>query len=700
MSTMQTTDETNPLLQTTGFPRFDVIRPEHVVPAMQQLLPALEAALQRLEAEAQPTWEGLVEPLERLTDRLSVTWGSVGHLMGVQNSEALRQAHQTVQPQVVEFSMRLNQSPAIYQGLKALQASPAWQTCDAAQQRIVTSLIRDAELSGVGLQGEARDRFNAIQQELAKLSTTFSNHVLDATKAFALTLTTKEEVDGLPPSLRQLSAQAARQAGALEATAEQGPWRITLDFPSFGPFLEHSTRRDLREQLYRAFITRASSGEEDNTPLIQRILCLRQEQARLLGYESYAALSLASKMAPDVSTVERFLEELRQSSYAAAQQDLDDLRQCAREAEAPEAEQLYHWDAAFWAERLREQRYAFNDEELRPYFPLPRVLDGLFSLVQRLFGVTVQPADGEVPVWHPDVRFFRLYDEHARPVAAFYLDPYSRPAEKRGGAWMDECVGRSRILAAPGQAVRLPVAYLICNQTPPVDGKPAMMSFHEVRTLFHEFGHGLHHMLTTVDYGLAAGIHNVEWDAVELPSQFMENWCYHRETLMGMSAHVDTGTPLPEELYHKLCAARTYRSGSLMLRQLYFACLDMALHHHFDPQGTESIFAVQQRVAALTTALPPLPEDRFLCSFGHIFAGGYAAGYYSYKWAEVLSADAFAAFEEAGLDNTEALTATGRRYRNSVLALGGSRPPMEVFRAFRGREPSTAALLRHSGLAA
>ena len=700
MSTTQTTAEPNPLLQPSVFPHFDLIRPEHVVPAMQQLLAELDTALQHLEAHTQPTWEGLVEPLEQLTDRLSVTWGIVGHLMGVKNSEELRQAHQTVQPEVVQFSMRLGQSPAIYQGLTALKASPAWSACDPVQQRIIDLLIRDAELSGVGLQGQKRARFNEIQQELARLSTAFSNHVLDATKAFALTLDRPEDVEGLPPSLLQLAAQAARQAGATAATPEHGPWRITLDYPSFGPFLEHSRRRDVREQLYRAFITRASSGTEDNTPLLGAILSLRQEQARLLGYSSFAELSLASKMAPDVATVERFLEELRQASFTAARQDLEDLRNCARAAGATEAESLCHWDLAFWAERLREQRYDFNDEELRPYFPLPRVLDGLFALVQRLFGVQIRPAHGETTIWHEDVRFFRVYDDQERPIAAFYLDPYSRPAEKRGGAWMDECVGRSRILAAPGQTVRLPAAYLICNQTPPVDGKPALMSFNEVKTLFHEFGHGLHHMLTTVDYGLAAGIHNVEWDAIELPSQFMENWCYHRETLMGMSAHVETGEPLPEELYHKLCSARTYRAGSLMLRQLYFACLDIALHHHFDPQGSETPFDVQQRVAALTTVLPPLPEDRFLCSFGHIFAGGYAAGYYSYKWAEVLSADAFAAFEEAGLDNAVALTATGRHYRNSILALGGSRPPMEVFREFRGREPSTAALLRHSGLAA
>jgi oligopeptidase A len=564
----------------------------------------------------------------------------------------------------------------------------------------VAKLLQDAELAGVGLQGEARERFNVIQQELAELSTQFSNHVLDATKAFALVLRTPEEVAGLPPSLLRLAAQAARDAGETEATAERGPWRITLDYPSFGPFMEHSQRRELREQLYRAFLTRASAGAEDNTPLIARILTLRQEKAALLGYHTYAELSLASKMAPDVTAVERLLEELRQASFAAAQQDLDDLTTFARAQAAPEAETLHHWDIPFWAERLREQRYAFNDEELRPYFPLPRVLDGLFTLAQRLFGVKIVAADGEVPVWHEDVRFFRVYNEQDQEIAGFYLDPYSRPAEKRGGAWMDECVGRSRLLAAPGRAVRLPIAYLICNQTPPIDGQPSLMTFNEIKTLFHEFGHGLQHLLTTVDYGMAAGIHNIEWDAVELPSQFMENWCYHRETLLGMSAHVETGAPLPEALYSKLCAARNYRAGSLMLRQLYFALLDLELHQRFDPRGPETVFDVQRRIAQHTTVLTPLPEESFLCSFGHIYAGGYAAGYYSYKWAEVLSADAFAAFEEAGLEDAEAVTRTGRRYGRTILALGGSRHPMEVFREFRGREPSTAALLRHSGLAA
>jgi oligopeptidase A len=692
--------EPNPLLQPATLPRFDEIRPEHVVPTIRHLLGELETELQQVEADLQPTWDHLVAPLERIEDRLTSVWGVVGHLMGVKNSEALRQAQQEVQGEVVQFSMRLGQSQRIYQGLKTLRTNPEWDTLDTAQHRIVDALIRDAELAGVGLQGEPRERFNAIQQELAELSTQFSNHVLDATKAFHLTLTEAGEVEGLPASLRQMAAQAAREAGAREATAETGPWRITLDHPSFSPFMEHSRRRDLRAQLYRAFITRASSGDLDNTPLINRILQLRQEECDLLGYANFAELSLASKMAPNVAAVEQLLEELRQASFDAAHQDLVELRDFARAQHAEEADHLAHWDLPFWSERLREERYDFSDEELRPYFPLPQVLDGLFALARRLFGVHIKPADGEAPVWHEDVRFFRIYDEQDQEIAAFYLDAYSRPAEKRGGAWMDSCVGRSRLLAEPGQAVRLPVAYLTCNQTPPVDGKPSLMNFTEVRTLFHEFGHGLHHMLTQVDHGMAAGIRNVEWDAVELPSQFMENWCYHRDTLMGMSAHVDTGEPLPQALYDKLCAARHYRSGSLMLRQLYFAFMDLELHARFDPKGAETIFDVQRRIAAKTTPLMPLPEDRFLCSFSHIFAGGYAAGYYSYKWAEVLSADAFAAFEEAGLTDASALAETGRRYRNTILALGGSQAPMDVFKAFRGREPDTAALLRHSGLAA
>jgi len=689
----------NPLLIGKGLPPFEVIKPEYVVSGMTHLLAVLEEELASLETKVTPTWSGLVEPLDRLGERLSWSWGLVDHLMSVKNSPQLREAYETVQPQVVQFANKLSQSQPLYKAFKALGEGDAGRNLQPAQQRIVAAAIRNAELSGVGLEGEKRSRFNIIQLELAELATKFSNNVLDATKAFSLTLSNPDEVAGLPPSLKSLAAQAARGAGVAGATPENGPWRITLDYPSYGPFMQHSTRRDLREKLYKAFVSRASQGEWDNTPLIERILELRKEKAMLLGFESYAQLSLASKMAPDVQAVERLLEELRLASYDAAGKELADLKTFATAKGAAAASDLKPWDISFWAERQQEEKFAFSAEELRPYFPLPQVLDGLFALVKRLFGITVTAADGTAPVWHEDVRYFQIADETGTPIANFYLDPYSRPAEKRGGAWMNDCIGRAKITEAGVTTIRLPVAYLVCNQTPPVDGKPSLMTFNEVETLFHEFGHGLHHMLTQVDYPGASGINNVEWDAVELPSQFMENWCYERPTLMGMAKHYETGEPLPEHYYQKLLAARNYMSGSGMLRQLHLSFVDLELHHKYVPGGDETPADVRRRIAKTTTILPPLPEDVFLCSFGHIFAGGYAAGYYSYKWAEVLSADAFAAFEEAGWENEEAIASTGKRYRDTVLALGGSLHPMEVFQAFRGREPSTAALLRHSGLA-
>lgn len=689
----------NPLLRGDGFPPFDQIQVSHVEPAIEQLLQELTRELEALEQSLKPTWEGLVEPLERLGDRLSWTWGIINHLTGVKNSPELRQAYEKVQPQVVEFYTRMGQSRPIYEGFKAIAARADFTELSAARQRIVKAAIRDAEHSGVSLEGEAKERFNAIQLELAELSTQFSNNLLDATKAFRLKLTQPDEVAGLPPSLLALAAQTARQDGVETATPAQGPWHITLDAPSFGPFMQHSQRRELREQVYRAYISRASSGQWDNRPLLRRILALRQEEAKLLGYNTYAELSLASKMAKSVASVEALLEELRQVSYAAAVRELEALKEFAANQGAPEASDLQHWDIPYWAERQREALFAFNDEELRPYFPLPQVLEGLFGLAKRLFGVTIVPADGQAPVWHPDVRFFAVLDENNLTIAHFYLDPYSRPAQKRGGAWMDDCLGRSKFRDQQGQwHLRLPVAYLVCNQTPPVDGKPSLMTFAEVETLFHEFGHGLHHMLTQVDEAGAAGINNVEWDAVELPSQFMENWCYHRPTLLSMARHYETGEPLPEHYYEKLVAARTYRAGSALLRQLHFSLLDIELHHRYQPEGSETPEQVRDRLAQTTMILPPLPEDAFLCSFSHIFAGGYAAGYYSYLWAEVLSADAFAAFEEVGLDNEAAIASMGRRYRDTVLALGGSQPPLEIFKAFRGREPMTAPLLRHRGL--
>lgn len=690
----------NTLLIGKGLPPFESIKSEYVVPAITGLLIELEQELINLEATVKPTWNDLVEPLQKLEDRLTWSWGIVGHLMGVKNSPELRKAYNEIQPKVVEFINKLSQSQPIYQAFKNLSNSDSWENLDVGQKRIVEATIKDAELSGVSLEGEKRENFNAIELELAELSNKFSNNVLDATKAFSLTLTKKEEVDSLPPSLLSLAAQAARDDGAENATAENGPWRITLDYPSFIPFMQHCKKRELREQLYKASISRASTEELNNYPLIQRILELRQEKTKILGFNSYAELSLATKMAPSVAAVEKLLEELRSVSYDAAVKELEELKQFAASKNAPEANDFKRWDMSFWSERLREEKFSFTVEELRPYFPLPQVLDGLFSLVKRIFGINITAADGEAPLWHEDVRYFQISDETNTPIAYFYLDAYSRPAEKRGGAWMDECINRAKIVENGQKILRLPVAYLQCNQTPPVDGKPSLMSFSEVETLFHEFGHGLQHMLTTVDYGGAAGINNVEWDAVELPSQFMENWCYDRSTLFGMAKHYETGETLPEHYYQKLLAAKNYMSGSGMLRQLHFALVDIELHHRYQVGGKETVVELRRRVAETTTVLPILPEDAFLCAFSHIFAGGYAAGYYSYKWAEVLSADAFAAFEEAGLENQQAIAICGKRFRDTVLALGGSLHPMEVFKTFRGREPNTEPLLRHSGLVA
>ncbi|MGK7882503.1 MAG: M3 family metallopeptidase [Crocosphaera sp.] len=687
-----TTITNNPLLIGQGLPPFDKITSDNVIPAMTELLQELETKLKDLETKVKPTWEGLVEPLTEIEEKFSWSWGIVGHLMGVKNSPELRNAYEKVQPQVVQFINKLGQSKPIYEAFKSLQESETWNSLENAQQRIVETAIREAELSGVALTGETREKFNKIKLELAELSTKFSNHVLDATKAFKLKLTTEKEVEGLPASLLSLAAQTARSEGEENATPETGPWVITLDYPSYVPFMKYSSQRDLREKVYKAFISRASHGELDNNPLIKRILELRKQQAEILGYNTYAEVSLARKMAPNVETVEGLLEELRDVSYDAAVKDLETLKNFSKN------DDLEPWDVSYWAEKQRETLFNFTAEELRPYFPLPQVLDGLFSLAKRIFGVTITSADGQAPIWQEDVRYFQVNNESGEAIAHFYLDPYSRPSEKRGGAWMNDCIGRAKIRHQEQFITRLPVAYLVCNQTPPVDGKPSLMTFDEVTTLFHEFGHGLQHMLTKVDYPGASGINNVEWDAVELPSQFMENWCYDRTTLFNMAKHYETGETLPEHYYDKLVSARNYMSGSAMLRQLHFSFLDLELHHRYQPNGKENHAEVRNRIAEKTTVIKPLPEDAFLCAFGHIFSGGYAAGYYSYKWAEVLSADAFSAFEEVGLNDEKAVAETGKRFRDTVLALGGSVNPMEVFKAFRGREPQTEPLLRHSGL--
>jgi len=700
------------ILRGEGLPNFEAITPEAVSEHIPQLIQELDAELTALEQHlgtalesgAPLGWSAVMDPLQRLGERLRWSWGVVSHLNGVCNSPELREAHAAQQAAVVQFGNRAGQSQVIYKALEQLQQQG--DVLDAAQQRILAAELRDMQLRGVGLSGSEQEAFNSASQELAELSTRFGNQVLDATNGWTLKLTEREQVDGLPASLLDQLAQAARQGGDGEATAEAGPWLLGLDMPRYAPFLKYSRRRDLREQVYRAHVSRASGqagSELNNWPLIERILTLRGDQARRLGYANWAEVSLAAKMADSESAVEELLEELRTAAYPVAQQELEALATCARRHGAAEADALQPWDVSFWAEKLRLESFELDSEALRPYFPLPQVLEGLFALCSRLFGITIEAADGEAPVWHSDVRYFRILEGAqagsgaGTPLAAFYLDPYSRPGSKRGGAWMDECLVRSR---RPDGTAVLPVAYLICNQSPPVGDTPSLMTFEEVETLFHEFGHGLQHMLTTVERPQAAGINGVEWDAVELPSQFMENWCYDRATLIGMARHWQSGAALPEAEYRKLLAARTFMGGSATLRQVHFALVDLKLHSQWLPGSGQSPEALRRQIAESTTVLAPIDEDAFLCSFGHIFAGGYAAGYYSYKWAEVLSADAFSAFEEVGLENEERIRDTGRRFRDTVLSLGGSLDPKQVFEAFRGRQPSSEALIRHSGLVA
>jgi oligopeptidase A len=687
----------SPLLVGQGLPQFTAITPEQVDQAIPQWLAELGAELDSLEAalagrldspQGEPLrWAELMDPLHQLGERLRWSWGVVTHLNGVCNTPELREAHQRQQGAVVAFGNRAGQSQLLY---RALQQLASQSDLDTTQQRILTAELRDMELRGVGLRGADQEAFNAASQQLAELATTYSNHVLDATNGWSLLLSEEDELAGLPSSLRDLLAQAAASAG------QQG-WLIGLDMPRVVPFLKYSARRDLRETVYRAQVARASQGELDNTPLIAQILSLKHQQAQRLGYANWAEVSLASKMAGSVAEVEQLLDELRCAAYPVAQAELEALRGLARRHGAPEADDLKPWDVAYWAEKLRQESFSLDGEALRPWFPLEQVLQGLFGLCQRLFDIRIVATDaGQAPSWHPDVRYFRVLDgASGNPLAAFYLDPYSRPGSKRGGAWMDECLGRGTTRS--GEPV-LPVAYLICNQSPPVGQTPSLMTFDEVETLFHEFGHGLQHMLTTVERPQAAGINNVEWDAVELPSQFMENWCYDRATLMGMARHWQTAEPLPEADYQKLLAARTFMGGSATLRQVHFALTDLRLHSVWTADCGQTPEQLRRDLARTTTVLEPIAEDAFLCAFSHIFAGGYAAGYYSYKWAEVLSADAFSAFEEVGLDVEDEVVATGRRFRDTVLSLGGSRSPAEIFEAFRGRTPSTEALIRHSGL--
>lgn len=687
---------TNPLLDKQhSIPSFDLIQAQHIEPAIQALIPKLNQQLESLEKTLEPSWEGLVEPLVEIEESLQGCWTPVEHLNSVANSPELRDAYNVSQKAVIDFGLRVNQSQPIFDALERIHKTKVWSSLNGAQQRAIEQRLLGAKLAGLSLQGAERDEFNALSRDLSELESAFANHVLDATKEFILVIDKKESAEGWPASLLELTSHVYNQRfpDKAKSSPASGPWAVSLDAPVMVAFLENCQDRNLRKQIYLAYISRASAGKHDNTPLITQILIKRKRLAKLLGYENYAALSLARKMVRSVEQVFQFEEELRTVSLRKAKEEFAELTAFAKKA--GEANALQQWDMGYWAKRLQEHKFSFTDEELRPYFSLDQVLLGLFSLVKRLFSISVEAADKQAPVWHKDVRFFNIFDESKKHIASFYLDPFSRPANKKGGAWMADCVVRS----VNGDQVTLPVAHLVCNFTPPTENRPSLLNFQEVLTLFHEFGHGLQHMLTRVDYPDVSGIRGVEWDAVELPSQFMENWCYHRKTLKELGRHYLSGESIPDALVDKIIASHNYRAASQMLRQIQFALIDMKLHSYYDPEGAQSIFSLHEEVVKLTSILPYFAEDRTLCAFSHIFAGGYAAGYYSYKWAEVMSADAYGAFEEKGLDDEKAVRATGKKFRDTILALGGSRDPLQVFIDFRGRAPSTEALLRHSGLA-
>ncbi|MCW7537495.1 M3 family metallopeptidase [Aquabacterium sp. A7-Y] len=674
----------NPLLDATDLPRFSDIRPEHVSPAIDELLKDAEAALERVVGESVPAeYEAISAVLDVATERLGRAWGAVGHLNAVADSPELRAAYNENLPKVTEFYTRLGADERLYAKYKALAASGQAAQLAPARRKALSNAMRDFVLSGAELQGEAKQRFAQIQERQAEVAQKFSEHVLDATDSFAH-YASEEELAGVPDDAKQAARAAAERDG-------QAGYKITLQFPSYFPVMQYGSHRPLREKLYRAYATRASElgrPEHDNSVLMRELLALRQEEARLLDYANFAEVSLVAKMAESPEQVVGFLRDLAQRARPYAEQDLAELREFARSELG--MDDLAAWDLAYVSEKLKEQRYAFSDQEVKQYFTEPQVLQGLFRIVETLFEVEIRP--DEAPVWHPSVRFFRI-ERRGRLVGQFYLDPYARPG-KRSGAWMDDVRGRWARPDREGEArVQTPVAQLVCNFAEGVGGKPALLTHDNVITLFHEFGHGLHHLLTQVEDIGVAGISGVEWDAVELPSQFMENFCWEWEVLKHMTSHVDTGAPLPRELFDKMIAAKNFQSGMQTLRQIEFALFDMRLHA--EPGSEDRIQQVIDEVRREVAVLIPPAFNRMQHSFSHIFAGGYAAGYYSYKWAEVLSADAYSAFEEAGVLDA----ATGRRYREAILEVGGSRPAEESFKAFRGREPRIDALLRHQGMA-
>ncbi|MCL2523287.1 MAG: M3 family metallopeptidase [Betaproteobacteria bacterium] len=683
------TQSPNPLLDFTDLPRFDLIQPEHVKPAISQLLTDGRALIARLTGDAAPaSWDNFAGPLALGLEPLGRAWGVVGHLHSVNDVPAWRAAYNEMLPEISRFYSELGQNLGLFDKYRALKAGPEHAALSGERKKIVANEIRDFRLAGAELPEEQKPRFQEIMEEVSQLAAKFAENLLDATNAFAEIVTDPARLAGLP----DYAIAAAREAGA-KAGVEG--WKLTLHAPSYGPVMQYADDRDLRARLYRAHATRAaefndsaSKAEWDNGPVIQRLLELRGEEAAMLGFANFAELSLQAKMADTPGQVLAFLRDMAAKARPFAEKDIAELKAFARDELC--IADFQPWDAAYASEKLLQARYAFSEQEVKQYFTEPKVLAGLFAVIERLFSVRI--AADTAPAWHEDVRFYRIETPAGELLGQFYLDLYARET-KRGGAWMDEARARRRA----GSGIQKPVAYLVCNFARPVGGKPATFTHDEVITLFHECGHGLHHLLTRGEELGVSGIHGVEWDAVELPSQFMENYCWEWSVLQEMTAHVDSGGALPRALYDKMRAAKNFQSGMMTLRQIEFSLFDMLLHGDFDPRGERGVLDLLADVRAEVAVLVPPAWHRFPHSFSHIFGGGYAAGYYSYKWAEVLSADAYAAFEEAG-DPFDATT--GRRFLDEILAVGGARPALASFRAFRGREPSVDALLRHSGMIA
>jgi len=673
----------NPLLDFSSLPRFAEFKLEHVTPALDQLLTENRELIARQEAdERQPSWDNFVAPLDDANERLRRAWGQVAHLNAVNNSPALRETYNANLGRISQYFTELSQSEALFRKYKALRASADFSAFKQAQRKVIDNELRDFRLGGVELPAERKTRFKQLSERLAQLSSKFNDNLLDATNAFELIIPDRAQLSGIPEDVLEAAHKAATEAG-------KTGWKFTLQMPSYLPVMQYADNRDLRERLYHAYATRASeigNAAWDNTALITEILQLRREQAQLLGFKTFAELSLEPKMADSPAQVLEFLNELAMRAKPYAERDLAELKEFA--AKLPGLAELQPWDVAYVSEKLRVARYAFSDQEVKQYFPEQQVLDCMFRVVEKLYGLSI--AADEAPRWHEDVRFYSIRDADGALAGQFYMDLYARPS-KRGGAWMDDAITRRRKAAG----IQTPVAYLNCNFSGPVGGRPAMFTHDEVITLFHEFGHGMHHLLTRVDVLGVSGINGVEWDAVELPSQFMENFCWEWDVLRDMTRHVDSGQSLPRQLFDKMVAAKNFQSGMQTVRQIEFALFDMQLHHDFDPAGRRTPLDLLDEIRRRVAVIIPPPYNRFPNGFSHIFGGGYAAGYYSYKWAEVLSADAFSLFEENGVLNP----VVGERFREEILGAGGSRPALESFVAFRGRKPNIDAMLRHNGMA-